>query len=214
MALFLPVGSTASMIGKYGGDTLQRWRTRLILRKATKPVNHRTIRQSTTRRLTAYLSKEWENLTSQQQTDWDTYGAYPAINKAGFYAFQSNNHKLLYADHVDLVLQQDAPGQPDIPDAPTEITLTYNGGTDNWDLEWVTPDNENLYVQFWAWHQATYNDIYGAFYVFQGTAQSDSLTLAVDASNYQSGTILEGKARTINLVGETSTWTANIEESS
>ena len=212
MALFFATGTTATMIGKYGGDTLQMWRTRLILRKATKPVNHRTTRQSTTRRLSAYLSKEWDNLSSQQQTCWDGYGTCIGISKTGFYAFQSDNHKLLYANHMGLILQPDAPVGSNIPDAPTELTLTYSAGADDWNLEWATPDDEDLYVQFWAWKQTGYRDKYGAYYVYQGTTRSDNAHLAISASNYQSGTILEGKARTINLVGETSIWTDNIEE--
>jgi hypothetical protein len=92
------------------------------------------------------------------------------------------------------------------------LTLTYSAGADDWSLGWTTPDDEDLYVQFWAWKQATYKDKYGAYYVYQGTTRSSNLSLAISASGYQAGTILEGKARTINLVGETSEWTTNIEE--
>lgn len=211
MALFFPVGSTASVLGKYGGDSLQQWRTRIVQRKATKPANRRTTKQSTTRRLTGRLSKKWADLTSPQQTCWDIYGTCIGISKTGFYAFQSDNHKLLYADHINLILHEDSPVGSNIPDAPTELTLTYSAGADDWSLGWTTPDDEDLYVQFWAWKQATYTDKYGAYYVYQGTTQSDNLSLAISASGYQAGTILQGKARTISLVGETSIWTNNIE---
>jgi len=211
MALFFPVGSTASMVGKYGGDSLQRWRTRLVKRKATKPVNRRTVRQSTTRRLCGHLSKKWADLTPQQRIDWDGYGTCVGINKKGFYAFQSDNHRLLYANHMGLILQEDPPEGSNIPDAPTELTLTYSAGADDWNLGWTTPDDEDLYVQFWAWKQATYKDKYGAYYVYQGTTRSDNASLSITAANYQVGTILQGKTRTINLAGETSIWTNNIE---
>lgn len=199
------------LAGRAGGDTLFVLNGKLRRKAGHYPRNPRTPIQYETRRLSTYLNKQWPNLTGEQQDLWDTYGQYPEIAMGGFFAFHDNNTRLLFSDHPDFSFQTTPPDPPDLPNTPTGLTAKYLVGSDEWEFAWITPNDASLYVQLWAWQQATYNIKTGTFYTHKETTRSDNLSIKIDASSYQPGTIIEGYTRTLNLEGERSNWTTTKE---
>jgi len=207
---FSILGTDAEQLsGRFGGDILELQHDLLYRKSGTYPRNPRTPAQYETRRLSTSINKMWTTLTGGQQAQWDTYGLYPEIAMGGFFAFHDNNTRLLFPEHPDFAFIAAPPIPPDLPDMPTGFTAKYLSGSDEWEFAWITPNSATLYVQLWAWQQATYRSRERGFYTHQGTTRSDNLSIAIDASNFQSGTIMEGQIRALNLDGERSEWTTS-----
>lgn len=212
---FSILGTDAEQIaGRFGGDILEFQHDKLSRKSGTKPRNPRTPAQYETRRLSTAVNKMWTTLTPGEQALWDTYGLYSEIAMGGFFAFHDNNTRLLFPEHPSFSFQSTPPDPPDLPDTPTGVTAKYLRASDEWEFAWITPNDANLYVQLWAWKQATYNIRERSFYTHHGTTRSDNLSIKIDASNFQPGTILEGQLRTLNLQGERSKWAASKEAES
>lgn len=209
---FVILGADArTLTGRFGGDVLFLLDDQLLRKSGSYPRNPRTPAQYETRRLSTSINKMWKTLTGEQQAQWDTYGLYPEIAMGGFFAFHDNNTRLLFPEHPDFSFQSTPPDPPNLPDTPTGLTATYLSGSDEWEFAWITPDDATLYVQLWAWQQATYNIKGGIFYTHHETTRSDNLSIKIDASSYQPGTIIEGYIRALNLDGERSEWTTTKE---
>lgn len=76
MANIVMSALVAQASGSVGGVTFSRGRGGAIARARVKPINPRSVLQSTRRANAAHLAKYWSNdLTQQQRDDWEAYSA-------------------------------------------------------------------------------------------------------------------------------------------
>lgn len=207
MAKITPSSLVSEITGKFAGHVFQMWKGQIVIRAYTPPTQPRTQKQQLIRGIVNNLAGDWSDLSGAQQTNWDDYAAELPDVMSGFNSYIRNNTKLLYADHVSLTQITTPPDPPNPPTSPTDFTVTYDGGDDEFDLEWTAPNDASLWVQAFVSPRAAYKDKTSPMWNFIETVVSTALVINYDASDYTSPRYFRFRIRVIDAYGEVSAWT-------
>jgi len=196
--------------GRWNGDVFQTWKGIVYARRGTFPRQPRTIYQANIRKILSDLAKEYDTLSAARHDAWDYYASQLPDPMSGFNAWCKNNTILIHANHPSLSKIYDPPSVPSPPIAPGGFTLTYSPATDSWNASWTSPNNPDIYVQAFYSIQTGYNDSLFPMWRFAETRPSTDPPISISASQYQPGTRIRVRLRSLDTEGEVSAWTTTL----
>lgn len=212
MAKIEPSALITQITGRLSGQIAQIWKGEIILRRYTPPRNPRTVSQAKLRGLSADYAGAYDKLNTAQKAEWESYAEAIEDVMTGQDTYIRNNVRLIYADHVSLSEIVVPPDPPAPPTAPADFAVAYDGGDDEFDLTWTTPNSASLWVQASYCPQVGYNTTYYPMWKFTETVVSTAQVIHFSATNYSAPRYFLFHIRTIDACGEISAWSSTLRE--
>lgn len=210
MAKITPSALISQISGRLMGQVAQVWKGEIILRESPPPPKSRSVSQAKLRGLSSDYAGAYDSLNSAQKAEWEAYADAIADVMTGMDSYVRNNVRLIYADHGSLTAITNPPDPPAPPTIPAGFAVSYDGGDDEFDLEWTSPDANDLYVQASFSPQVGYNNTLFPKWKFAETVVSDVLIININAVNYSSPRYFRFRIRTIDPSGEISAWSSTL----
>lgn len=194
------------------GQVAQAWKGEIILREAPPPPKSRSVSQAKLRGLSSDYAGAYDQLNSAQKAEWEAYADAIEDVMTGMDSYVRNNIRLIYADHGSLTAITNPPAPPAPPTAPANFSVAFDAGDNEFDIEWTSPDANDLYVQASFSPQVGYNDTLFPKWKFAETVVSDVLIIHISAASYSSPRYFRFRIRTIDPCGEISAWSSTLRE--
>lgn len=194
--------------GRSSGTIFQMWKSQIIARRFTKPRQPITKRRAAYKGYVSTIAGCYDGLSDQNKTAWACYTDLLPTFMSGFNAFLGRNVTLLSADHPDLVPYHSAPALYWPPDSPAPIDASFCAFTGYYCVAWETPIDTCYYVQGYFAPQSGYSNVKFPPWRFHETVKAARRFFDLDGSGFPPGTVIHFRARTLNLQGEPSPWTA------
>ena len=198
----------SAMRGRSEGTIFQMWKTQIIARRYVKPHQPDTPARARYKGHVSTMAGCYDALSDPNKTGWACYAALLPTNMSGFNAFLGRNVTLLTADHPELVPYHTAPDVYSSPNSPAPIAASFCTFDGHYRVTWVTPAEACYYVQGFYAPQAGYSNVKFPPWKFSQTVAAALLSFDLDGSGFPAGTVIHFRARTLNVLGEPSPWTA------
>jgi len=119
MAIFTPGAVVSEIRGKIASSVFSRNRGGAIIRNRIKPINRRSVAQSTRRQVLGNLAASWRGLTEAQRDSWNSAtGSFPLQNRLG-QTISLSGEQLYVRMNANLVLI----GESQIVTAPSPFSF-------------------------------------------------------------------------------------------
>jgi hypothetical protein len=208
MAKIEPSALISEIRGKWHGDTFQMHGSQIIVRRTGRPRQARKASRALYKGQVANIAGCYDGLTASDKTSWACYADLLPTEMSGFNAYLSRNVTNLTAGHEDLDAYHTAPSVYSIPPSPAPIDAQYCALTDRYCVSWTTPPDACYYVQGHYAPQAGFSNLRSPAWRLRETVAAARLYFDLDGSGFPSGTVVRFRARTLNVFGEPSPWTA------
>lgn len=174
-----------------------------IKRHNQNNTDYRSVKQIEVRNIISDLSGEFYSLTDTQKDLWTSYASMLSKPVSAINCYISLNHKLIY--YLGPSAKRSSP--PLTPGTPTHLSglSAHAYGTSDFTIAWTSPALSTLTVII------NYRPVFGIErttsqqWKFGATVSSDSLSKLIE-TDYDIGTIVKFKCRTIDLSGRLSPW--------
>lgn len=197
--------------GKLAGTILSTTKGISYLKQHNpRPTNHRTQKQIEIRGQISDLAGQWYSLSDTQKSLWETYASMLPKPMSGINAYISTNQRLIY--YLGQSAQRAAPPPtPSTPEHPQGVSVAPHG-TSDFCISWTRPTDPNTHVV------VDYRPVMGIERTTSqqwkfGAVATSNLLSALVTTDYDVGTIVKFKVRTIDTYGRASPWTHVLEKS-
>lgn len=195
--------------GSLGGSTIKGHKAGSILKQKTTPRRPRTQAQQRLRGYVNQVSGDWYSLSDTNKELWNKYASLLSDKLSGFNTFIRLNTRLLKSSHASLVQINSPPVTPGTPRHLESVTRETLNLTQR-KITWTAPLTSDDYIDLYYAIQAGYSVTDKEAWHHVETVRSDVGEIT-HTHAYPDGTVMNYRARTIDIWGRLSPWCSVLE---
>jgi len=156
------------------------------------------------------MAGRWYALSAESKGEWGCFADQFPTYLSGFNAFMHCNVALVYPDHLSLCYLASSLTCYFIPPLPSLLCVSWLSGPSTFCVQWTAPACISQFVQPFMAMQCGYDNSKYPPQQLKTTEVSSSQECSVDGSEIPAGIVCHFRARTIDVYGMFSAFTATV----